>query len=760
MKPIRGVIGGLPCCLVSMLACTFAASLTDEGVATALGAAQAGCLGESPYKQEPPAQIFSAGYHACASEKEKTKLTKSSEPQKPFENWDLVDEALKDPAVARARAFLFDKKVEGSLKMNAAAVMDKYVNRVSTHKEEQCDSLLKFDEMIDLLPNEFNVTTIGKEIDIIGEAAHKEDKAAKKAAKKEEKKDAKREAKKAAKSQSDEKPTWKDNLKYTFTGRNVAKMAIGGRLNAFTWSCCAYKEYLRQQICCKKGKNELKKENAKRKADAKRKEKTDEKKKKKKKKGTKPAKEKHNKKQEKAIRERKEKQSRSGARMDASSMQKADGQCCKRDKSKCCTSPKYTFTTSQVAKMEKTCLVLEQCRKQIPLFKGLRKGCQQAVLSQSAKTTQAKQSTDPVKCISDNLRVIPEIGASSDGPRPWQANLQFVKGSNPCGLLKLSTIRDAVSRWAVPKDGKSHSSPSSSFRTLAKGFYETGKGIPLIHKLNDVSTSVSKKVLVTEHGSSFTKTLVCLKWWTLRQAPNKRRRRRRRRRSSIARRRQSMGCKTGQPTSQIFNYSPRLPKKSGFRIPVNQERCLQDFLPNVVNEKVKEMCARAHFSKPQAKSACGKSSYSHYDHTLKTKAGMALTPPLACENDKFVCPLLPDFKCTMWKCGQNQRRRSNRGAKFVMLSSCKRFCQKKNQKAKETAAGKSSSTEHSCVSVKTANKCLKDVVRTSIRDAAMRLCVNEGYSLSTKCCTSSNAVFSSRLSAKERSLEEADFIQY
>merc|ERR1712166_956717 len=798
---ICGVISGLPC-WVLMLGCTLAASLTDEDVATALSSAKTGYLGESDAalglghevtttgtsrKEFDTLAIYRAGYgagYAGAQNASESKLTDSTEPQKPFDHWDLVDEALKDPALARARSFLFDKKIAGSLKMSAAVVMENYVSRASTHKEEQCDKLLKFDAIIDLLPNEFDVTDGGNSSTPLPNNFNMTDGG---------------DNSMSLSNESDKFDV--TSLQYNFEGKNVAKMGIEERLDAFVWSCCAYQTYLKQQKCCR---NDLKRIQGR---------------------------EEKSKHKDSNMRNGKGKikAERQTAKIAARAEKSLDDKCC-NVKTACCTSPKYAFTTSHVAKMEKTCAVLKQCRMQIPLFKGLHEGCQKAFRTsaqkeetiprkgkhskkgKSAERVPASKQVDPVKsaeCISNNLRVMPEIGASSShGPR-WQAHLQFLKGSDPCGLLKLSTIRDALSKWAVPKDGKPHTSPSGSFRSLAKGFYETVKGISVKDELSDVSTSVSKKVLVTMHGSTFTKTLVCLRWWTLRHE-QKPVRRRKKSTGSTATKAQpkestestatevqpkestestateaqpkestgstateaqakekpsrrllmakgknkksqlSMGCKrTKSSGPKKFNYlSQEPPEYTGLRIPLNHKRCLEDFLPNVVSEKVKEMCARAHFSKPEEKLLCGRTSYSHYDKTLKTKAGVKLAPPLTCENNKFLHPLRPSFLHTCWNGGG-----ITFCEKHVKKSAAK--CVEHVKRLEQKSIEGDRHEIEKCKKVLVSNKCMNDIVPDSIRDAALRLCKIESYTLSTKCCTSSNAVFSERLSAKERRSEEA-----
>ena len=752
----------------------------------------------------------------------------------PFDEWWLVDEALTDPTIARARAYLHERNVSNSLNMDVDAVLEKYVPASAGQTKKQCNSRLQFEDMILHLPHNFEAriekTELKDSVDMEAQmkgtmAANEAERTAKQAKHRADRlKQTRKEKKEKDNDRQGSQPTNQttrlekektrkktrshtdvqtapvpdsSTVVYFFNNRSVSDMGIAGRLKAFEWSCCAYKLFAEAQACCKKAtsgqqteRQRLGEEGGGRRR-----------------KGGKHASY-HDKRAESALKR---------AKSEAKGEQQAEKECCKPGNAQCCSAPSYVFSPSALQKLNSMCSVLQQCRTQIPFLAGLRQGCERVsnsepdkgrkqrrkkgkkkkkgrktkkgkktkrrnkgkkrgrgqrvgeIIKNGEKVTSVPMKADPVlkkvldkkftMCISKNLRTT----AQRSNGRKWQMGLQFQKGSDPCGLMEISTIKAAINRWNVPKDGNTYRSPKDDFRPLANGFYKVRE------QQNNVSVVLSKKVLVTKHGSTFTKAFVCVKWWQLRQGSKKRRNcrtrkkryirkadrkkskkkkkskknsslqaslgedRRSRRRKGKVEKSPVMTCKL--PAPQLKYDGALYPKITGLAIPVNHAKCLENYLPNVVSKGVREMCLAAHFTTAEQRSKCGSTAFRQY-HDLKAKDGKTVPSPLKCKGGKFVCQPTMAFNCAS------------------------RVCKYKTITTQVEGEAPIVKKKKSCYTRYNPNKCIEDIIPKRIQDAALALCIQESYKRSTKCCTTSKAHLSSGLTAAQRREDEAQFLQF
>jgi hypothetical protein len=238
----------------------------------------------------------------------------------------------------------------------------------------------------------------------------------------------------------------------------------------------------------------------------------------------------------------------------------------------------------------------------------------------SIRATELLYNTTVVQCWSTKVRLGPVPGASwnpgslegDDPAEVWRTKKQYQPFSNPCAVMKLKMVTDHFKKWKIPQEnGMPHREPPYGFPPKPMSFELTGGGLyGLAKPLNKLdwldtqdlfsqdgadkkakeyqtmlensycfnnpgltqdqdracpdpsaaSITVSKKVAISSHNSTFSKYNLCLSW---------------------------TGVNTGHP-GVMSN-----PAHKKLTVPYTYKPCADIFRPKVVYTRLKWICGAA-----------------------------------------------------------------------------------------------------------------------------------------------------------------------
>jgi hypothetical protein len=339
--------------------------------------------------------------------------------------------------------------------------------------------------------------------------------------------------------------------------------------------------------------------------------------------------------------------------------------------------------------------------------------------------------------------------------------------------MSLSTVRAAIDQWDIPTDGNSVRIPETGYRTLPGGFGVQDEYV------QQPKVSISKKSLMTEHGSRFTKASLCVQWARITstfatdavpskitatakvESDNKKGKRKRARETAKGkgghqsnekvdtkltkgdgRSLESIFCEDFfskmSPPSYVMAPSKKL---EGLKLPLDPYSCALAVKDQVISQLMRVNCKQA-YTDHRDIDKCATRTSNHYTNLTHAETGENLPSPISCRNEQFLCPKNSNFLCAheiCWRvCTSRSTVTTSTGGTYLRCNSYATKCR----------------TEYKD------NVCLEEVIPVTTLDTIMRTCAKEAFATQTTCCTYSNMQVGVEATATEKEIDNAKFLDF
>jgi len=361
------------------------------------------------------------------------------------------------------------------------------------------------------------------------------------------------------------------------------------------------------------------------------------------------------------------------------------------------------------------------------------------------KLSAVNSSTKELKgnqCIESQM--VRVLAWQSADTATWQPGAQWRVESDPCAIMQLKSVQSAFDNWRVPADGTAHTAPAVSepHRQIPGGFYsatlKAGQEAFSSH-MKPPTVTVSKKFLVTA-TANMTKHVVCVGWSQLKSAflqeaakpqksivqilaqASKRAQQQSRRAARWGGNKKHEMC----PAYQAKPIAYDMPDKSaprGLQLPLDSNQCALNFRTLVVARLVRANCNQA-FANTSKAEQCAQNEGSKYTNMTST-SGQPLASPVACMNQRYLCPKSKSFMCLY-----EDQIKDKEGRVVEVVKTFK------------------------------PNVCLHPSIPPKTMDLILQMCGAEAFGRRTKCCTSTNLVLSSDSTAHQRALDTSKFMDF